>query len=477
MQLPDFSKSRVLVAGDLMLDRYWHGGTSRISPEAPVPVVHVGEIEERAGGAGNVALNIAVLGSAVSLLGYTGDDEAATSLIGLMEGFGVECHVEKIPTRPTITKLRVMSRHQQLIRLDFEDRFKDISPDKLYDKFDQQLVRSDVVILSDYGKGTIQDFTSLIDRARAQGKPVLVDPKGTDFSMYRGVTLITPNRSEFEAVVGACHDEVDLVARGLALMDSIALEALLVTRGEEGMTLLQRGEPPLHLPAHAKEVYDVTGAGDTVISLIAAGLAAKLSLAEATRLANIGAGIVVGKLGTAYVSVEELQLALHASPTFHRGILPLDELLPVLASVRRAGKKLVATNGCFDILHPGHVDYLKRAQELGDYLVVLVNTDESVQRLKGPERPINPLDHRMIMLAALECVDWVVPFNEDTPRDLIGRILPDILVKGGDYTDIEHIAGHDHVLANGGEVKILNFVDGYSTTKIIEKIARSEART
>jgi D-beta-D-heptose 7-phosphate kinase/D-beta-D-heptose 1-phosphate adenosyltransferase len=242
------------------------------------------------------------------------------------------------------------------------------------------------------------------------------------------------------------------------------------------MTLIQRDQPVFHQTARAKEVYDVTGAGDTVISLLAAGLSAGLTLEDSTRLANIGAGIVVGKLGTAYVSVEELEAEISEEPIFKKGILPLQDLQQVLQQVRREGLKVVATNGCFDILHPGHVDYLRRARELGDYLVVLVNTDDSVRRLnKGPERPINPLDHRMVMLEALACVDWVVPFDEDTPRELIGQILPDILVKGGDYTAIEQIAGHDHVLQNGGDVRILPFLDGYSTTAMIQKILKSDA--
>ena len=476
MHIPDFSKSRVLVVGDLMLDRYWHGGTSRISPEAPVPVVHVGEIEERAGGAGNVALNIAALGCPVSLLGYMGKDEAGRSLETLLESFGVSLDVVRLPTHPTITKLRVMSRHQQLIRVDFEDRFKEIDPKALNLQYESALKDAKVVILSDYGKGTLSDLETLIASARARKIPVLVDPKGTDFEKYRGVTLLTPNRSEFEAVVGHCSTDEELIERGQKLIEKFDLEALLVTRSEEGMTLIQRDQPVFHQTARAKEVYDVTGAGDTVISLLAAGLSAGLSLEDSTRLANIGAGIVVGKLGTAYVSVAELEAEIIEEPDFKKGILPLDELQQVLQQVRREGLKVVATNGCFDILHPGHVDYLRRARALGDFLVVLVNTDASVKRLnKGPERPINPLDHRMIMLEALECVDWVVPFDEDTPRDLIGEILPDILVKGGDYTAIEQIAGHDHVLKHGGDVRILPFLEGYSTTGMIQKILRTDA--
>ena len=470
MQLPNYATARVLVVGDLMLDRYWHGTTSRISPEAPVPVVHVKDNEQRAGGAGNVALNIAALGAKASLLGFVGEDEPAQALQALLSAAGVLCLFEAIADFPTITKLRVMSRHQQLIRLDFEDGFHAVNTDRLLHSFHAELMQSQVVVLSDYGKGTLNQVQSFIKLAKQLHKPVLVDPKGNDFSIYQHATLITPNLNEFEAVVGRCSDQQQIVERGLNLINTHHLEALLVTRGEHGMTLLSQDQPPLHLPTHAREVFDVTGAGDTVISVLAASLAAKKTLAEATQLANIGAGIVVGKLGTATVNTQELSTALHGNRAQQQGVCQLDTLLNQLKAAKLAGEKIVATNGCFDILHPGHVRYLQQARTLGDRLVVLVNSDASVQRLKGPQRPVNKLDHRMEMLAALDCVDWVVEFEQDTPKEVIDQLLPDILVKGGDYTDITSIAGHESVLANGGEVKILSFIEGHSTTSIIQTI-------
>lgn len=470
MQLPNYSTARVLVVGDLMLDRYWHGATSRISPEAPVPVVHVKQDEQRAGGAGNVALNIAALGAKVSLLGFTGEDEAGTALKTLLQQAKVLCLFQAVPGYPTITKLRVMSRHQQLIRLDFEDGFNNVDSDALLHLYHAEMMQSQVIVLSDYGKGTLSQVQQFIRLAKQLNKPVLVDPKGSDFSIYRQATLITPNLSEFEAVVGRCADQQQIVERGMNLLTELELQALLVTRGEHGMTLLSKDEEPLHLPTHAREVFDVTGAGDTVISVLAASLAAKKSLAEATQLANIGAGIVVGKMGTATVNTDELHAALQGPRANHKGVCSLPELLAERATAKQNGEKIVATNGCFDILHPGHVRYLQQAKTLGDRLVVLVNNDASVQRLKGPERPVNKLDHRMEMLAALECVDWVVEFEQDTPKDVIDQLLPDILVKGGDYTDITSIAGHESVLANGGEVKILSFIEGHSTTAIIQTI-------
>lgn len=470
MYRPSFQSAALLVVGDLMLDRYWSGSATRISPEAPVPVVHIKSNEERAGGAGNVAINLASLGAKVTVMGYCGEDETGDSLLRLLSEAGITCAVEREDKFPTITKLRVLSHHQQLIRLDFEDSFHDHASDALLRRFEASLPEVDVVILSDYGKGTLAAAPDLIRLSRQAGKQVLVDPKGRDFSKYRQADLITPNLSEFEAVVGPCRDLAELEAKAAQCLLDLELGALLITRGDQGMSLFRRDGQPLHLPAKAKEVFDVTGAGDTVISVLAASLAANSPLPEATALANLAAGIVVGKLGTASVTPEELDYALHGAKAHSRGIIDLETLLKTLSMAKASGEKIVLTNGCFDILHPGHLDYLQKAKDLGDRLVVLVNTDESVSRLKGPSRPVNPLLSRMAMLAALECVDWVLPFAGDTPRDEICRILPDILVKGGDYTDISTIAGHDCVLANGGEVKLLNFVEGFSTTGIIENI-------
>lgn len=475
MQLPHYSTACVLVIGDLMLDRYWHGATSRISPEAPVPIVHVKDDELRAGGAGNVALNVAALGGKVSVMGFVGNDEAADSLKTLLQDAGVLCLFEGLDKFSTITKLRIISRHQQLIRLDFEDGFHAVNNDKLLHQYHAEMMQANVVVLSDYGKGTLSHIEQFIQLAKQLNKPVLIDPKGTDFSIYKQATLITPNLSEFEAVVGSCADQQQLVEKGMNLLGEMQFEALLVTQGEQGMTLLTQGEPPLHLPTHAREVFDVTGAGDTVISVLAASLAAKKSLAEATILANMGAGIVVGKLGTATVNTEELEYALQGQRAHHRGVGSLVEIGQAMNSARLSGEKIVLTNGCFDILHPGHIRYLQQAKALGDRLVVLVNSDASVKRLKGPERPVHDLAYRMEMLAALECVDWVLDFEGDTPKPEIDQLLPDILAKGGDYTDITSIAGHESVLANGGEVKLLSFIEGHSTTSIIKSIQGTES--
>jgi D-beta-D-heptose 7-phosphate kinase/D-beta-D-heptose 1-phosphate adenosyltransferase len=469
--LPPFESAKVLVIGDLMLDRYWHGGSSRISPEAPVQVVNVGQIEERPGGAGNVALNIASLGSQVALIGITGIDEAAESLTTRLSAANVECDFEQLAGVPTITKLRVISRQQQLIRLDFEEHFKGRGTQGLLERMKNHINGVGAVILSDYAKGTLDDIQSLIELANQQQVPILVDPKGTDFARYKGATLITPNLHEFEAVVGHCEDEQQLVEKGVALLEEHQWQALLITRGEHGMTLLRQGHAELHLPALAREVFDVTGAGDTVIGTLASALAAGSDIEKAVALANTAAGIVVVKLGTATVSAHELRRKLRTAGDIGSGSLNQQQLKIVTEEARAHGEKIVMTNGCFDILHAGHVAYLQQAKKLGDRLIVAVNSDNSVKGLKGEGRPVNPCDRRMSVLSALGSVDWVVEFDQETPRDLIADILPDILVKGGDY-QVEQIAGAKEVINAGGRVEILQFVDGVSTTKIIESISK-----
>jgi D-beta-D-heptose 7-phosphate kinase/D-beta-D-heptose 1-phosphate adenosyltransferase len=452
-----------------MLDRYWHGSTSRISPEAPVPVVKVGQVEDRAGGAGNVALNIAALGAGATLVGVVGADEAGESLRSRLQAAGIHTDFQVTAARPTITKLRVISRHQQLLRMDFEEAFVAEDSAQFAAKAAAVLPGMGALILSDYAKGTLHNTHILIDMARAAGVPVLVDPKGTDFSRYRGATLLTPNLHEFETVVGACHNEAELVARGTVLMEALNLEALLITRGEHGMTLLRPHQPELHLPARAREVFDVTGAGDTVISVLAASLAAGETLPNAVGLANLAAGIVVGKLGTATISGPELRMAIQQEQGTQRGVMTEEQLLIALDDARARGEKIVFTNGCFDIIHAGHVGYLEDARALGNRLIVAINSDESVRRLKGESRPINPVDRRMAVLAGLSAVDWVTSYGDDTPERLLGLIKPDVLVKGGDYTE-QQVVGWEIVKAYGGEVRSLSFFDNCSTTAIVNKI-------
>ncbi|WP_348766666.1 bifunctional D-glycero-beta-D-manno-heptose-7-phosphate kinase/D-glycero-beta-D-manno-heptose 1-phosphate adenylyltransferase HldE [uncultured Salinisphaera sp.] len=471
LTVPSFENARVLVVGDIMLDRYWYGDTGRISPEAPVPVVRIAEEERRLGGAANVALNLARVGAQTRLLGVIGQDEPADATRSLLEEAGVVADLIASDTHPTIAKLRVMSRNQQLIRLDFEKSFAlDGAFDRggLVERYRAALEQVDVVVCSDYGKGTLADVDTIIAIAGERNIPVLVDPKGADWQRYAGAHLITPNLHEFEAVVGPVGDDTALTHEAATLRTRLDIDALLVTRSEKGMSLFAH-DGHLHLPAQAQEVFDVTGAGDTVIALMAAGLGAGLALADAAAIANLGAGIVVAKLGTATVTPGELKQAAHSQRNGPRGLIDEDALSAIVAERRARGERVVMTNGCFDLLHPGHIAYLEAARALGDYLVVAVNDDASVRRLKGPSRPLNDLDHRMQVLRGLSAVDWVVAFSEDTPERLICRILPDVLVKGGDYTP-DQIAGGECVRAAGGEVRVLEFVDGYSTTSIIERM-------
>lgn len=471
--IPDYSQARVLVIGDVMLDSYYSGSATRISPEAPVPVVRVQNKESRPGGAANVALNIASLGGKCTLIGYVGCDSEGSELSSKLIKQNVNCKFVEVSNFPTITKLRVLSRHQQLIRLDFEQNFNDVEPTQLISMMSDCIDDCDVVILSDYGKGVLKHAPTIIKIAKEHGKKILVDPKGTDFERYTGATAITPNMSEFEAVVGTVINEDDLKVKAYKLLEKYGVENLLVTRSEKGMSLFSPQNDELHLPTNAREVYDVTGAGDTVIAVLAATLSTGANLKDSCRFANIAAGIVVGKLGTSTVSMEELAREMGCKTSEKGGIVSEDELVNLISQAHLRGEKVVMTNGCFDILHAGHCQYLNQARELGDRLIVAVNTDESVQILKGPTRPINSVDNRMAVLSSLGSVDWVVSFSEETPQRLIAKLLPDILVKGGDYK-VEDIAGAKEVIANGGEVKILSFKPGCSTTNVINKIKKQD---
>jgi D-beta-D-heptose 7-phosphate kinase/D-beta-D-heptose 1-phosphate adenosyltransferase len=467
--VPDFSGVTVLTVGDLMLDQYWFGPTNRISPEAPVPVVNVNEAQARAGGAANVAVNLASLGVNTILAGITGIDSNGEKLRQLLVDYGIHLDLVEVESRPTITKLRVLSRNQQLIRLDTEAVFdvKDVKP--LGQIVENQISAADVCILSDYAKGTLARAPELISICRAQNVIVLADPKGTDFTRYRGATVLTPNLIEFEAVVGRVQSDEQLVDRGQALCAELDLGALLVTLSERGMAVIADETEPVFLPARAREVFDVTGAGDTVIAALAAGLATGQSLSDAAALANLAAGLVVRKIGVASVTPSELRLALHEHGLGGAGVLSRQEAPTISQEARVRGERIVMTNGCFDILHTGHVTYLEEAKTLGDRLIVAVNDDASVSRLKGAGRPINTMEDRMTLLAGLAAVDWVVPFSEDTPAEIVGEILPDVLVKGGDYTT-DSIAGGETVIDNGGRVEVLSFREGRSTSSIIEAI-------
>ena len=469
-KMPQFEKAKILVVGDVMLDRYWQGDVSRISPEAPVQVVNVRQIEERVGGAGNVALNINALGGSAKLLGLVGNDEAAEIIEKTLEQKQIANCLLRVSGVPTISKLRVIGHNQQLIRLDFEEYFKDWNEEAFFTAYITRLTDSDLVILSDYGKGTLQHSVKLIELARKMNKSVLVDPKGRDFSIYRGATLIKPNMAEFEAVVGPCRDESEMESKAIQLLRQHEIQSILITRGARGMSLICEDGSAIHLPTEAREVYDVTGAGDTVIATLGAAMAAGEDLSEAMVFANAAAGESVKKLGAATISISELRRAIERCEQNHLpAILDEEHLLQQVQDARAYGEKIIMTNGCFDILHSGHVAYLEKAKSLGQRLIIAVNDDHSVARLKGVGRPINKVRERMLVLAALGAVDWVVSFSEDTPERLIKAVSPDVLVKGGDYEGRE-IAGSAHVRSCGGEVVIVPFEDGFSTSSMLERI-------
>lgn len=468
--LPEFEKARVLVYGDVMLDRYWHGIASRISPEAPVPIVNVLNTETRPGGAANVAHNIAALGAQITLFGVVGNDHQAQELKEALQTSRVNCQFLTIPDFSTITKLRVLGNNQQLIRMDFEKNDvgeKEIQDDALFFQYQSALQNVHVVVLSDYSKGALCHVERLILAAKKQNVKILIDPKHKNYMRYSGATILTPNLKEFESVVGKCRDLKEVTQKAKQLLRDIHIDSVLVTLGKDGMIYVNKNTDT-HFPVKARDVFDVTGAGDTVIGVFAAGLAAEMDILSAIELANVAAGIVVGKLGAYAVSVSDLQKAIsisHFSPT----ILNESQLLSLVAQAKMRQEKIVMTNGCFDILHAGHVAYLTKAKTFGDRLIVAINDDASVRHLKGEDRPLNSLSARMEIIAALKAVDWAVSFSEETPARLIERVKPDILVKGSDYQPYE-IAGADCVVKNGGKVVTIPLAPGFSTTKLIETI-------
>jgi len=470
-----FAGKTVLVLGDVMLDRFIYGAVDRISPEAPVPVIAVEKETAMLGGAGNVARNVAALGAKAVLIGVIGQDDPGAALRGMIEAEpGLQAALVVDVKRRTTEKVRYISGSHQMLRVDREDRGDGDGP-ALLAAFRAHLPLADVVVLSDYAKGVLsaEVVRGAIDAARAAGKPVIVDPKSRDLARYDGATLIKPNRKEATDATGVAEnsDEASEEAGAAILAMAPALEAALITRGGAGMTLSVRGQPHLHLPASAVEVFDVSGAGDTVAATLALAVAAGASLADAARLANLAGGLVVAKLGTDVVTAAEL-IAVAASARGEPGDIKItdrDHARRIVEGWRARGLKVGFTNGCFDLLHPGHVSLLSQAKAACDRLIVGLNTDASVSRLKGPTRPVQKEQGRATVLASLSSVDLVVLFDEPTPLALIEAFRPDVLVKGADYT-VETVVGSDIVLGYGGKVLLAELKQGQSTTNLIARM-------
>ena len=474
-----FHGRRVLVVGDLMLDRYLWGAVERISPEAPVPVVRLDHKTHVAGGAANVAVNLRGLGCAVSLAGVVGSDEDGRQLLEVVQNSGIDtAAILAIPHRPTICKTRILGGRQQMLRVDVEKagEFSSELQSMLVAKIEGQISGCSAIILSDYGKGLLSDSVcqSIIRRGRELSIPTFVDPKGLHYEKYAGCDVISPNRMELAAATSTNYGELELLLqKGEVLRQHLGIRHLLVTLGELGITLIESGSVQ-RFPARAREVFDVSGAGDTVIATASAAIAAGLPLHEAIRLANVAAGIVVGKLGTVPISRDELlaRLASDGEKGQADKICSRESVMKRVAQWRVSGQKIVFTNGCFDLLHVGHLALLEQAKREGDRLVVALNTDRSVRSLKGAGRPIISEDARARIVAALPSVDAVVFFDEETPLDLICAIKPNVLVKGGDYSE-EEVVGANDMKSWGGKVSLIPPVEGSSTTEILRRAIAS----
>jgi len=475
-----FGRLKILVVGDLMLDRYIFGDVDRISPEAPVPVLRHARRYERAGGAANVAMNLAGLGCKAYLAGFWGEDAEKGELAAILETAGVDTLGVVTGTLPTISKTRIVGRVQQLLRLDIESRDERpaVEDDWLLERATELTAKMSAVILSDYAKGSLTAglCEAVIRAARAAGVPVFVDPKTPDFSKYSGATTVCPNLGELAAATGvAALKTEELLAAATGLLVEHDFKFLTVTMSEKGITLLEPGGS-YHSPARAREVFDVSGAGDTVIATLAAGIAGGLQVRTAVELANLAAGIVVAKVGTVPIAQHELIAALTPSAGISSGdkILNLERVTTRAAEWRASGEAIVFTNGCFDLLHVGHIALLEECKRFGSKLILGLNSDASVQRLKGPSRPIVGERERAKVMAALAAVDAVVLFEEDTPMELIRALKPNVLVKGGDYV-VETVVGHEEVIALGGRVEIVPTVGGFSTTNIVKKLTGAPA--
>ncbi|MDA9114028.1 bifunctional D-glycero-beta-D-manno-heptose-7-phosphate kinase/D-glycero-beta-D-manno-heptose 1-phosphate adenylyltransferase HldE [Alphaproteobacteria bacterium] len=456
---------KILVVGDIILDTYTYGEVDRISPEAPVIILKKNREENRLGGAANVALNLKMLGANVKLIGSIGKDKNARILKKIIKSFKIKSFLSESKSIVTIHKNRLVSGQQQIIRVDVEDNKTIVEDNKnIYEKFVSTFKQYDLIIFSDYNKGTLTNIKDLIKLCKKENKIIIVDPKGSDFDKYKYSNILTPNLKEFKAVAGNCSNESEIINNGLRLIKELCLNSIIITRGKYGLTFINEDETVQNFSAKAKDVFDVTGAGDTFIATLALGLSKNKTLLKTIELANLAAGKVVGKFGTSFIRSEELEdnVNLHLSKS---------KLIKEIKIHKEAGRKIVFTNGCFDILHPGHLKSFREAKQFGDILVVAINSDNSVKKLKGESRPINQLKDRIHMLSYIKAIDFIIDFSEKTPIKLIKALNPDVLVKGNDYK-LNEVIGADFVISNGGKVNLIELDKEYSTTKIIKEMRK-----
>lgn len=461
------SNSKILVIGDVMLDEYWFGDSDRISPEAPTPIVNVVKKEYRIGGAGNVALNLFELGTNVTLVCSIGKDLEGKILKNILKKKFIKNYF-LIKKSKTIKKLRIFCQNNQMIRLDIESN-KDEYKIKLDKNLKKQIDKSNLVILSDYGKGALSDVKNIIKYAKSKRKLIIIDPKGSNFLKYSNASILTPNYKEFLTVVGEVKNKTDFKKKSRNLIKKIKIKGLLITQGKDGMTLVTK-DKIIHRKSFAQDVFDVTGAGDTVIATFSSYLSNGSSLIKSMEMANIAASIVIKKIGTATANKKEIEEILnHTDIKLNKKYYKNEkDLFKLLQHIKSKNKKIVLTNGCFDILHPGHIHLLQEAKKLGNFLIVAINSDYSVNKLKGSGRPFNRLSSRIKMLASLACVDLVISFNEISPENIIKKISPDILVKGGDYK-VNNIIGGNYVKSYNGQVNVIKLKKGHSTSKILSR--------
>lgn len=475
-----FRGRRVLVVGDIILDRYIWGDVERTSPEAPTPVVRLREQTSALGGAANVVANLAALGAKPALVGIVGQDAEADELRARLKALGVSgSGLVAVADRPTSVKTRIVSMGQQLLRLDHEETAPVPAAvgEKIVSVFEKALANVEALVISDYDKGVFETrrCQRMISLARKARIPVVVDPKGTDYTRYRGATVIKPNQKETQAATGiAVSSPASLAQAAFQILQSAQARALIISRGGQGVSVFEQGQSAVHIPAQARQVYDVTGAGDSLVAAVAVALAAGATMPEAATIGNAAGSIVVGKIGTAFVEPGELIRALEPGHSGHK-LRSRTQLKHEIDTLRAAGKRIVFTNGCFDLIHLGHIKFLEQARQLGDVLVVAINSDDSVRKLKGPPRPVLDAEERSAILASLDAVDYIAIFEEPTPEKLLESLRPDILVKGKGLKK-EEVVGGSIVESSGGKVVRLPLLGEVTTDAMVERIARQSEK-